>query len=555
MAITDLKDLPPAQRADILAARLERSERALRDAETALENRMKELFKANQDLGLREKELAQKLEIESSLLLGALSTAQMATIYGERERGFSVSDSAASILGLPEGEEATLEKLMSSLHPLDRERMVREGMLFFSKMEPGIAHRYIHRIVRRDSGETRWLDWSIRRETHSESRPGYLLGTVRDVTEERRNERQVRALQLRAERRLAELSRLQGELSEAKSRVEGALAGRNRFISEMAHAIRTPLAALSGALELLRRHVEGEAEEDLTVARAASEQLGEVASRLIEEAGRDVEQSSPVETPRAETAKTADEALMPERPKVLVAEDTESNRYVMERLLAELGCDVTSVDNGAAAVEAVRREGFDLVLMDVMMPIMNGEQATQTIRSLAGSASRTPIIGVTAHSLQSERERLLSSGMTACLAKPVQREALETAIQTAIISGRNAGMDAARFDHDLFRRAFLDLPDSYRARMREAAKSDISKYAADVLSAVDADNEEALSKASHSLIGVSLNIGAIGIVEELGHYRENRSAGDASIESFRKAVASCLLAVDDLYAALVEGAQ
>ena len=553
--MTELDDLPPAQRAEILAIRLDRSERALREAETALDKRMKELFKANQNLGLRERELAQKLEIESSLLLGALSTNQMATIYGERERGFSVSESAASLLGLPPGEEATLERLLDSLHALDRERMMREGLEFFQIKEPGRAHRFTHRIVRKDSGETRWLDWSIKRETHSDNRPGYLLGTVRDVTEERRNERQVRALQLRAERRLAELSRLQGELSDAKQRVEGALAGRNRFISEMAHAIRTPLAALSGALELLRRNVGGQAGEDLAVARAASEQLGEVASKLIEEAAQDQMQSRADITSGPSADRPVGEALMPVRPKVLVAEDTESNRYVMERLLIELGCDVTSVENGAAAVEAVRREGFDLVLMDVMMPIMNGEQATQTIRGLAGPASRTPIIGVTAHSLQSERERLLSAGMTACLAKPVRREALETAIQTAMISGRDTGRDSARFDHDLFRRAFLDLPKAYRERMREAAKTDISKYAADVLAAVDSKDEEALSRASHSLTGVSLNVGAIGIVEELAEYREHRPTGEASIEGFRNAVASCLLSIDHLYSALVEGAQ
>lgn len=555
MAMTELGDLPPSQREDILAARLERSQRALHEAETALEKRMKELFKANQDLRLREQELAQKLEIESSLLLGALSTVQMATIYGERERGFSVSESAASMLGLPKGEGATLERLQASLHPLDRDRMMREGMEFFQKKETGKDHRFAHRILRQDTGETRWLDWSIRRETRSENRPGYVLGTVRDVTEERRNERQVRALQLRAERRLAELSRLQGELTTAKQRVEGALAGRNRFISEMAHAIRTPLAALSGALELLRRNVGGQAVEDLAVARAASEQLGEVASRLIEEAAQDEVQSQAFVVPEASAERPTVEALMPERPKVLLAEDTESNRYVMERLLSELGCDVTSVDNGAAAVEAVRREGFDLVLMDVMMPIMDGEQATQTIRGLAGPASRTPIIGVTAHSLQSERERLLSAGMTACLGKPVRREALETAIQTAMISGRAAGRHAARFDHDLFREAFLVLPKAYRERMRDAAKTDISRYAADVLAAIDANDEEALSRTSHSLIGVSLNVGAIGIVEELAEYREHRPAGQASTEDFRKAVAACLLSIDDLYAALVEGAQ
>lgn len=82
-----MHDIPAERQIEILTARLERSERALRDAETALEKRMTELFRANQDLSLRETELARRLEVESALLLGALSTIQMATLYGERERG------------------------------------------------------------------------------------------------------------------------------------------------------------------------------------------------------------------------------------------------------------------------------------------------------------------------------------------------------------------------------------------------------------------------------------------------------------------------------------
>ena len=550
--MTSLAELPAEQRADILEARLERSERALEAAETALEARMKDLFRANQELKLREQQLAQKLEIESALLLGALSTVQMAAAYSEKDRGYSISESAAPLLGLSAGEEATLEKIVGALHPLDRKRIMRESMLFFRKAQAGLTRRYVHRIIRYDNGETRWLSWSITRKKGNSLRPSHMVATVRDITEERHNERQVRSLQLRAERRLTELGKLQSELSAAKERVDAALAGRNRFISEMAHAIRTPLATLSGALELLRQKVDGTSDEDLKLAREAADQLGEMATKLIEEAGRDGDPDTAGREGSSALANMSSTIALPDRPRVLVAEDTESNRYVAERLLAELGCDVSSVENGAAAVEAVRREAFDLVLMDVMMPIMNGEQATQAIRALGGPASRTPIIGVTAHSLQSERERLLSSGMTACLSKPVKRETLETAIQTALIAGRDVGQGAVRFDHDLFRRAFMDLPPSYRLRMREAAKKDITKYAANVLSAVETDDDIGLSKASHSLNGVSLNIGAVEIVEELAAYREKRPAPDASTEGFRRAVAASLLAVDDLYDALVE---
>lgn len=91
--------------------------------------------------------------------------------------------------------------------------------------------------------------------------------------------------------------------------------------------------------------------------------------------------------------------------------------------------------------------------------------------------------------------------------------------------------------------------------MRDAAKKDITKYTAEVLSAVEADDDGLLSKAAHSLTGVSLNIGAIGIVEELASYREARAEGEASIDSFRDVVAACLLAVDDLYDALISADQ
>ncbi|HBM73906.1 MAG TPA: histidine kinase, partial [Erythrobacter sp.] len=121
-----MHDIPTERQIEILTARLERSERALRDAETALEKRMTELFRANQDLSLRETELARRLEVESALLLGALSTIQMATLYGERERGFSFSASAASLFGLPPGEEMTIDKVEAVLHPLDQRRIMRE---------------------------------------------------------------------------------------------------------------------------------------------------------------------------------------------------------------------------------------------------------------------------------------------------------------------------------------------------------------------------------------------------------------------------------------------
>ena len=546
-----IEDLPLEEQNRIFKVRLDRAERALLDAETALEARMRELDRANKELSQREAELAEKLDIESRQLLAALSTANMATIYGETGRPFTASEGSASLLGLPESEEGTLEKLIAAIHPLDRDRIMRAGVDFFSKLPAGQDHRFDHRIIRYDTGATHWLSWVIRREKGDENRPSTVYGTVRDITMSRANERAVRALQLRAERRVTLLNKLSEQLSEEQRRTAKALSAKNEFLSEIAHEIRTPLNSLNGGLDLLS-DVVGTQSEDFKVVRQAADQLVVIASQLIEQAGDETLISAQQPAVNGETARDERQDL-DAPPRVLVAEDTESNRYVIERMLDTIGCDVTAVTNGVEALEAIRTKTFDVVLMDVMMPIMDGEQATQAIRALAGPASRIPIIGVTAHSLQAERERLLSAGMTACLAKPISRDALETALRTALIGREAVEPLNARFDHEVFQRAFFDLPVAYRDRMREAAKQDISTYGEEVLKAAKADDAEALSRASHSLKGVSLNVGAIGIVEELSRYRETL-AKDPTFSSthLRQEIAKSLLAFDDLYSALVD---
>lgn len=548
--MTALKDLPLEEQVRILQARFGRAERALIEAETALEGRMKELDAANKQLRRRESELAERLDIESRQLLSALSMADMAAVYGEAGKPFSASSGSANLLGLPGDALESLDKLIEALHPLDRNRILNSGREFFRALEPGRDYVFEHRIVRFDTKQTRWLSWVLRREKSNQGAPSRVYGTVRDITDSRANERAVKALQLRAQRRVRQLDQLSTQLAEQQRKTAEALAVRNEFLSEMAHAIRTPLNSLNGGLELLSDTVPA-GSRDFAVVKRAADQLVTIASQLIEQAGADIEPDALAHAPVAEATTLVPEGA--DKPRILVAEDTESNRYVIERMLETIGCDVLVVGNGIEAVEAVRQHTFDLVLMDVMMPIMDGEQATLAIRGLAGPASRTPIIGVTAHSLQAERERLLSAGMNACLPKPVRREALETAIRTAMI-GREAVQPLnARFDHELFQRAFFDLPAAYRDRMREAAKKDISHYGEEVLKAAKSKDDEALSKAAHSLKGVSLNVGAIGVVEELSRYREKRMEDPAfSSAALRREIASSLLAFDDLYRALVQ---
>jgi CheY-like chemotaxis protein len=106
--------------------------------------------------------------------------------------------------------------------------------------------------------------------------------------------------------------------------------------------------------------------------------------------------------------------------RILVADDHPVNRILMEAMLGRLGHVAQLCDNGAEAVEWVKREPFDLVLMDVHMPVMDGLSATSAIRQLPAPAGQVLIIALTADAYSDSRDRVLAAGMNDFLAKPVQ---------------------------------------------------------------------------------------------------------------------------------------
>jgi two-component system, sensor histidine kinase and response regulator len=115
---------------------------------------------------------------------------------------------------------------------------------------------------------------------------------------------------------------------------------------------------------------------------------------------------------------------------VLVVDDNPVNRRLAVRIIEKQHYSVSAAASGRAALEELRKQAFDLVLMDVQMPEMDGFEATQAIRELEQhSGAHIPIIAMTAHAMEGDRERCLAAGMDAYVSKPISVEALLAAIQ------------------------------------------------------------------------------------------------------------------------------
>ena len=115
--------------------------------------------------------------------------------------------------------------------------------------------------------------------------------------------------------------------------------------------------------------------------------------------------------------------------RVLLAEDNAVNQRVAVAMLSKRGHSVLVVDNGRQACEAIAAERFDVVLMDVQMPEMNGFEAAAAIRASETAGDRVPIVAMTAHAMSGDRERCLDAGMDGYVTKPVHRETLLAEIE------------------------------------------------------------------------------------------------------------------------------
>ena len=201
--------------------------------------------------------------------------------------------------------------------------------------------------------------------------------------------------------------------------------------------------------------------------------------------------------------------------RVLVADDVAANRLVARAMLTSANHHVTLVEDGAAALTAVEAEVFDLVLMDLQMPVMDGLEATRRIRMLPPPHNQIPIVAVTASVLPEQVEACRSAGMDAHLSKPIDRESL---LRLIAGFGRKA---MAQQEAATVRPPLLDMRafDAMTQDLGPAADAVLAEFVLELrrgletLGTCTATSDPALIRSAlHRLAGVSRTLGAARLV-------------------------------------------
>jgi CheY-like chemotaxis protein len=185
--------------------------------------------------------------------------------------------------------------------------------------------------------------------------------------------------------------------------------------SALGHDLRTPMTVVIGASELLlESSLDPEQREAAQNVHRSGQQLLGVIDQLL----CDVTERSGSTPPRALTPVGFRLGAENETHRVLLAEDNEFNRTLIERVLRTLNCEVDLAPTGREAVRKFHQGRYDLVLMDCHMPDLDGLEATRQIRSQEGPNRRVPILAVTAGTVPGARQACLNAGMDDFIAKP-----------------------------------------------------------------------------------------------------------------------------------------
>jgi signal transduction histidine kinase/ActR/RegA family two-component response regulator len=568
-----------AARIALLERRLARAEKARAAAEALLEKKSRILAKANAELEARKEDLLADLGLRTRQLLEAQRVAGFGTvIWDVQARRLEVSRQVQVLFGISHRHAFVGHRqLIRRVHAEDRASVIHWLYAELAgNRHPDRDHFIEFRALGLGRGRPcRWLRAMAQIQLDDAGQPSLILGTIQDVTRQNEAAEDAAALRRREQEQLADLQRLNIELTHARENAERANAAKSRFLAMMSHDIRTPLNGVIGMLDLMSEDtLSAEQLRTLALARSSGQQLRVLLDDIIDlaraEAGRfklnlapadlvavlsdgasfwrqvasekrlnleavlepslpawalvdrvrlrqlidnllsnaikytptggvtlrarygqdqrlrvevldtgvgvpphrrvelfdefrqlqllgsepggaglglaicrrivdvmqgaiGVEAASPgscfwfeipcrvidtpgtVQAPRVQRLTT----IAGEKPRILVAEDIETNRIVVEGHLRRLGCEVALAHDGLAAVDAAAAGGFDLVLMDMAMPRMDGAEAARAIRALSGPPGQIPIVALTAFARPEELAPMMEAGAIASASKPI----------------------------------------------------------------------------------------------------------------------------------------
>ncbi|MFH1113107.1 MAG: response regulator [Pseudomonadota bacterium] len=203
------------------------------------------------------------------------------------------------------------------------------------------------------------------------------------------------------------------------------------------------------------------------------------------------------------------------RLRILLAEDNLVNRKLATKLLEKMGHCVSAAENGKKALEAMEQGGFDLVMMDVQMPVMDGFEAVKIIRNREqGTGTHVPIVAMTAHAMKGDRERCLEAGMDGYVSKPIDLQELYDAIEKLFPATKGDEEEGPRTASEkgiIDREALLARVGGDTDLLKELVDlfvEDSLQLVDRIIKAVARKDADDLEKAAHGLKGSVLNFGA-----------------------------------------------
>lgn len=204
---------------------------------------------------------------------------------------------------------------------------------------------------------------------------------------------------------------------------------------------------------------------------------------------------------------------------VLVVEDNPVNRQVAAAMLERLGCQVSLAESGEQALQAVRQEAFDLVLMDVQMPGMDGLETVRRLRELGGWPAQVPVVAMTAGGPGAEQARCLAAGMSDYLTKPLDRDALAASLQGLRRRSVPTVADDARstpgepIDEATLGELVESVGEAGLAALIALYRRQLAERLVELEQAVMSGDARRVGQAAHQLKGESSTLGAVRVAD------------------------------------------